>query len=69
MEGFFNEDIYIKCPLVLFRGILKVVDEVEQALGFDGAVWFITDVEFRELHGPGRHSTEKVRLLEDFLVG
>jgi len=28
---------------------------------------FITDVEFRELHGPGRHSYNKISLLEDFL--
>jgi len=32
-------------------------------------VWFITDVEFRKLNGPGRHSSGKVRLLEDFLDG
>jgi len=47
--------------------MLKVVDEVEQALGFDGVVWFISNVEFREFHGPRRHSAGKVRLLEDFL--
>jgi len=49
--------------------VLKVVDEVNQALGFDGAMWFVTNVEFREFHDLGRHSTNKVRLLEYFLNG
>jgi len=51
------------------QGVLKVIDKVEQALGFDGAVWFITNVEFREFHGSGEHSASKVRLLEYFLKG
>ena len=45
--------VYIKCPLVFLRDVLEVVDEVEQTLGFDGAVWFVTNVEFREFHGLG----------------
>jgi len=28
--------VYIKCPVVLLRGVLKVVDEVEQALALMG---------------------------------
>jgi len=39
--------------LVLLKGVLKDVDEVEQVLGFDGAVWFITNVEFSEFNGLG----------------
>ena len=61
--------VYIKCPLVLLKGVLKVVDEVEQVLGFDGAVWFITNVEFSEFNGLGWHLADKVRLLKDFLDG
>ena len=49
--------------------MLKVVDEVEQPLGFDGAVWFVTNIEFREFHGLGRHPANKVRFLEYFLDG
>jgi len=56
--------VYIKCPLVFLRGVLKVVVKIEQALGFNGAVWFITNVEFREFHDLGRHPTSKVKLLE-----
>ena len=49
--------------------MLKVVDEVEQALGFDGVVRFITNVELREFHNLLRHPANKVRLLEYFLDG
>jgi len=59
--------VYIKCLLVFLKGVLKVVDEVEHALGFDGAVWFLTNVEFKEFHGPRRHSASKVRFFEYFL--
>ena len=38
-------------------------------MSFDEAVWFVTNVEFRQFHDSGRHSTSKVRLLEYFLNG
>ena len=39
--------INIKCPLVFFRGVLQVVDEVEEALSFNGVVAFVANVELK----------------------
>jgi len=37
--------INIKHPLVFFQCVLQVIDEVEEALSFDGAMGFIANVE------------------------
>jgi len=36
----------MKRPLVLCGCVLEVIDEVQETLGFNGAMGFIADVEF-----------------------
>ena len=49
--------------------MLQIVDKVEKELSFDGTVGFITNIKLGQFHGPRRHATNKVRLLEDLLNG
>jgi len=37
----------MKCPLVLCGCLLEVINKIQEALGFDGAMGFVTNVEFR----------------------
>jgi len=57
----------VKCPLVLCGCLLEVVDEVYEALSFNGAMRFITNVKFGQLNGPGRHSFCHVWFLQYLL--
>jgi len=42
----------MKCSLVLCGCLLEVINEVYEALGFYGAMRFITNVTFGQLNGP-----------------
>ena len=64
MKRFFDEDvvstitfwiwgtIYMKRPLVLCGCVLEVIDKIQEALGVNGAMGFVANVEFRQLDGP-----------------
>jgi len=43
----------MKRPLVLCGCVLEVIDKIQEALDFNGAMGFVANVEFRQLDGPG----------------
>jgi len=43
----------MKRPLVLCGCLLEVINKIEEALGFNGAMGFIANVKFLQLDGPG----------------
>jgi len=43
----------MKRPLVLCGYVLEVIDKIQEALGLNGAMRFVANVEFRQFDGLG----------------